>query len=74
METFEVTLLCEDDTEFRWSMEALVPEEALNSCLERAEGKSGIYSVWDPEDPHGMPQGLSESRLDSSNHQSHFQK
>lgn len=55
METFEVTLLCEDDSEFIWSVEALVPEEALTNCLERAVGKSGIYSVWDPEDPHGMP-------------------
>ena len=55
MEMFEVTLHCDNDEEFTWIIEALIPEEALTNCLELAVGQSGIYSVWDPEDPHGMP-------------------
>lgn len=52
---FEVTFLGEDDSELTWIVEAETPETALKECSAKANRQHGTYSVWDPEDPHGMP-------------------
>lgn len=55
MEIFEVTFLGDDDSEATRRFEAATPEDALGAALIQMEIKQGTYSVWDPQDPHGMP-------------------
>lgn len=62
METFEVTLLA-DDLESSWQIPAQDPDEALEIAIAASAGV-GIYSVWDPLDPMGMP--LVEREVDGA--------
>jgi hypothetical protein len=57
MPVFQVTHLGIDDSENQWSIPADEPEVALTIAIETAGHSRGIYSVWDPEDPMGMPLG-----------------
>lgn len=52
-ETFEVTLQSENG--LAWQIEATHPDEALREAVRLASNAPGIYSVWDPQDPMGMP-------------------
>jgi hypothetical protein len=54
-EEFEVTLLTTADTTFSWKVVAETPEQALEIAMGLPGACAGIYSVWDPQDPHGMP-------------------
>jgi hypothetical protein len=62
MPVFQVTYLGADDSENQWSSPADEPEAALAVAIEGADRRRGIYSVWDPEDPMGMP--LAERTID----------
>ena len=54
-EAFSVSLIDESDEEHVSAVPARTPEEALKR-MQVAQGfRSGIYSVWNPDDPHGMP-------------------
>ena len=55
MTDFPVTVLLESSEEITLSIRAARPGEALDRAVEATGGVSGIYSVWDPEDPMGMP-------------------
>lgn len=55
METFHVTLLGDDEVDLEWFITAVNPSVALAEALVASQGSPGIYSVWDPLDPHGMP-------------------
>ena len=55
MPNFHVTHLGPDDSEDSWAIPSDDPEAALSAAIEAAGGTEGIYSVWDPEDPMGMP-------------------
>jgi hypothetical protein len=54
---FQVTHLGVDDAEYQWNIPADDPEVALTIAIEAARHSRGIYSVWDPDDPMGMPLG-----------------
>jgi hypothetical protein len=55
MPRFHVSVLRTDDSESTWEIPALDLEDALNRAIQTSGGASGIYSVWDPDDPMGMP-------------------
>lgn len=55
MPTFHVTHLSTNDSENSWDIPAEDPEAALSTAIEAADRAEGIYSVWDSEDPMGMP-------------------
>jgi hypothetical protein len=55
METFEVTLLSDSDENLSWTFDTSTPVEALSEAYRASSGASGVYSVWDPMDAHGMP-------------------
>jgi hypothetical protein len=54
VETFEVTHLA-DAQEDSWLVEATDPNDALEEAVRLASDAPGMYSVWDPQDPMGMP-------------------
>jgi hypothetical protein len=54
-EKFEVTLLTDDDSDISWKIAAETPEQALEEAMRLPDACAGIYSVWDPQDPNGMP-------------------
>jgi hypothetical protein len=54
-EEFEVTLLTTADTTLSWKVFAETPEQALGIAMNFPDACAGIYSVWDPQDPNGMP-------------------
>ena len=54
-EVFSVSLIDESDEEHLSAVPARTPGEALK-CMQVRQGyRPGIYSVWNPDDPHGMP-------------------
>ena len=55
MPTFHVAHLGTNDSENSLNISAGDPEAALSAAIEAASRAGGIYSVWDPEDPMGMP-------------------
>jgi hypothetical protein len=54
-EEFEVTLLTDDDFDISWKIIAESPEQALEKAMRLPNACAGTYSVWDPQDPNGMP-------------------
>lgn len=52
--SFEVTLV-DLGEERSWRVDANNPSDALSAVLGLSGSRTGIYSVWDPQDPHGMP-------------------
>lgn len=56
-EEFEVSLLTDVDTTFSWKVVAETPERAIDVAVDSPDACAGIYSVWDPQDPNGMPLG-----------------
>ena len=54
-EKFEVTLLTSDDSDISWKIIAETPEQALEKAMRLPDACAGTYSVWDPQDPNGMP-------------------
>jgi hypothetical protein len=54
-EEFEVTLLTDLDTNLSWTVLADTPDQAMSLVRDYPDAVSGIYSVWDPQDPNGMP-------------------
>jgi hypothetical protein len=63
METFHITLLDDYEENLEWFITAANPSVALAEALVASQGSPGIYSVWDPQDPQGMPL-LEETILD----------
>jgi hypothetical protein len=61
-EEFEVTLLTDVDTTLSWKVIAETPEQAIEIALGFPNACAGIYSVWDPQDPTGMPLKEYESK------------
>jgi len=55
IEEFEVTLLNDLDSTISWSISADTPEQAIAFARKHPNSGTGIYSVWDPQDPNGMP-------------------
>ena len=55
IELFSVSVIDESGSEHLDSVSAGTPEDALRR-MQVAQGyRRGIYSVWNPDDPHGMP-------------------
>jgi hypothetical protein len=54
-ERFPVTLMLEDGSEKSGYFDSPDPTGALESAMAAWDRLSGIYSVWDPVDPWGMP-------------------
>lgn len=52
---FAVSVLDESSHEHVEKVHAQTPEEALKGMQDLQGYRPGIYSVWDPDDPHGMP-------------------
>lgn len=52
---FPVTLLTSGNEDLSWHVSAATPSDALLEAINRSGLRSGIYSVWDPDDPFGMP-------------------
>ena len=55
METFEVTLIADSDENLSWTFDTPTPVEALSEAYRASSRASGVYSVWDLQDAHGMP-------------------
>lgn len=52
---FAVSVLDESGHEHVGRVHAQTPEDALKGMQDLQGYRLGIYSVWDPDDPHGMP-------------------
>lgn len=55
IESFPVSILDESGREFLGTVMATSPEGAITGMRSQQSNRPGIYSVWNPEDPHGMP-------------------
>lgn len=54
-ERFPVTLMLEDGSEKAGYFNSPNPMAALETAVDAWDRASGIYSVWDPDDPWAMP-------------------
>ncbi len=54
-ERFPVTLMDENGAEQSGYFDSPNPMAALEAATDAWDRASGIYSVWDPHDPWGMP-------------------
>ena len=52
---FAVSVLGESGHEYVGTVQAQTPEDALMGMQDLQRHRPGIYSVWDPDDQHGMP-------------------